>query len=151
MLAHLKTIWSSPLLTFLAPGLRGLPLPPDGLELQAWAGSCPCLCYPCCYSSRSGDPHFNLTLVDLANCLAINASFEDQFHKLWLFPLQLFWWSIYKLRLKLASFFNSREDNQCDPHQLEVIETWLKYRNQPNNPTAEKQFQDSCVCIFIQR
>ena len=70
MLAHLKTIWSSPLLTF-APGLRGLPLPPDGLELQAWAGSCPCLCYPRCYSPRSGDPHFNLTLVDPANVFAI--------------------------------------------------------------------------------
>ena len=80
--------------------------------------------------------------------IVFNAIFEDQFLKLWLYPLQLFWWSIYKLRLKLASFFNSREDNQCDPHQLEVVETWFKYRNQQNNPIAEKQFQDSCMYIY---
>ena len=72
MLANLKIISSSPLLSF-APGLRGLPLSPDGLELQTWIGSGPCLCSPCCYSPRSGDPHFDLTLVDLA----INTAFVE--------------------------------------------------------------------------
>ena len=70
------------------------------------------------------------------------------FHKLWLYPLQMFWWSVYKMRLKLASSFISREDSQCDPCQLEVIETWYKYKNQQDNSIKEKWLQDSYIYIY---
>lgn len=37
--------------------------------------------------------------------------------------VQVFWWAIFKLRLKLASSLISGEEDQCDPQQLEVIES----------------------------
>ena len=143
---HLKTIPSSPLLT-LSPGLRGLPLPPDGLELQSWTGSGPRLCSPCCYSSRSGDPHFDLTLVDLAINTAfveINVKSSDSILCRCFGGQYTSWGLSLHLLLYLEKTIN-------------VIHTSLKLlrpnTNKETNKTIPLKKSDSKIhiCIFIQR
>ena len=39
---------------------------------------------------------------------------------------QVFWWAVYKLRLKIASSVKPAQDQQSHPHQLEDVETWKR-------------------------
>ena len=40
-----------------------------------------------------------------------------------LFSSQVFWWAVYKLRLKIASSVKPAQDQQSHSHQLEDVET----------------------------
>ena len=39
---------------------------------------------------------------------------------------QVFWWAVYKLRLKIASSVKPAQDQQSNSHQLEDVETWKR-------------------------
>ena len=39
---------------------------------------------------------------------------------------QVFWWAVYKLRLKIASSVKPAQDQQSHSHQLEDVETWKR-------------------------
>ena len=85
-------------------GVRGLPLPLHGLELQPRRGSCSYLCPLCCPSFCTG---------------WVLTSLREMFF----FSSQVFWWAVYKLRLKIASSVKPAQDQQSHPHQLEDVET----------------------------
>ena len=93
----------------LMEGVRGLPLPHHGLELQPRRGSCSYLCPLCCPSSCTG---WVLASSSKRNVLSSN-----------FFSPQVFWWAVYKLRLKIASLVKPAQDQQSHSQQLEDVET----------------------------